>query len=74
MKVPPINETFLSNAVLQCLRTWKERAGETPLTLSWEDIDQLYDWVDNLQKRANALRVNLAELEKAEAPYRRTNQ
>lgn len=44
------------------------------MTLSWEDIDQLYDWVDNLQKRANALRVNLAELEKAEAPYRRTNQ
>ncbi len=33
MKTMPINEIFLSSALLQCLRTWKERVGEAPLCL-----------------------------------------
>ncbi len=70
MKV--INETFLSNALLQCLRTWKERVGEAPLCLSWDDIDQLYDWVDNLQDQAKRVQTCREELMSLERPPERS--
>jgi len=66
-----IHETFVSNALLQCLRTWKEQAGEAPLILSWEDIDQLYEWSDNLYAKVDMLRQCANGLDEAEKPCKR---
>ena len=68
---PEYNETFLSNALLQCIRTWKERVGEAPLILTWEDIDQLYDWVNNLQAHVERARQCQKELDTIEVPPER---
>lgn len=61
------SSTYLSDALLQCLRTWKEQVDEAPLTLSWEDIDQLYTWINTLQARAEQARQCLEQLATIEA-------
>ncbi len=65
------NKTFLSNALLQCLRTWKEQVGWTPLIITWEDIDQLYNWVDTLRVSAEQAEQCLTDLATIEVPPER---
>lgn len=48
IELPDPND-YIANSVLQILRTWKEEVGDDPLALTWENIDQLYEYADGLK-------------------------
>jgi hypothetical protein len=46
----PEKEASIANAVIRCLRVWKERNHPRELILHSEDIDQLADWAKEMSE------------------------
>lgn len=43
-------EPWIANAIIRCLRTWKQRHGPAPMIVTDEDIDQLETWARELHE------------------------
>ena len=41
-------EPFIANAIIRCLRTWRERNLPAPLIVTEEDVEQLAQWAAEL--------------------------
>ena len=41
-------EPFIANAIIRCLRTWKERCHPGPMIVTEEDVEQLAQWAAEL--------------------------
>ncbi len=43
-------EPWIANAIIRCLRVWKERHGPAPMIVTDADIDQLEAWARKLHE------------------------
>jgi len=43
-------EPWIANAIIRCLRVWRERHGLAPMIVTDEDIDQLEAWARELHE------------------------
>ena len=46
----PDTEPSIANAIIRCLRTWKERHGPAPMIVTDADINQLEEWARELHE------------------------